>query len=59
MVAIEDMYKDKMFSLDLTFDPNSFATEQDFTNNIMPNEFTPGVQNKGGSARYNKIFIAN
>ncbi len=43
MAAIEELHRDKMFSLDLTSDPNSSATEQDFANNILRNEFTPGV----------------
>ena len=47
-----------MLFLDLTSDPSSSATERDFANNILRNEFTPGVQNKGGSARSNKIFAA-
>ena len=44
-----------MLFLDLTSDPNSSATEQDFVNNVLMNELTPGVQNKGGSTRSNKI----
>ena len=47
-----------MLFLDLTSDPNSSATEKDYANNVMRNEFNPGVQNKGGSARSNKIFAA-
>ncbi len=47
-----------MLFLDLTSDPSSLATERDFANNVLMNEFTPGVQNKGGSARSNKIFAA-
>ena len=58
MAAIEDMHRDRMLFLDLTSDPSSSATERDFANNILRNEFTPGVQNKGGSARSNKIFAA-
>jgi hypothetical protein len=58
MAAIEDMHRDRMLYLDLTSDPNSSATERDFAHNILKNEFTPGVQNKGGSARSNKIFAA-
>ena len=58
MAAIEDMHRDRMLYLDLTSDPSSSATERDFAHNILKNEFTPGVQNKGGSARSNKIFAA-
>jgi hypothetical protein len=58
MAAIEDMHLDRMLFLDLTSDPNSSATERDFANNVLRNKFTPGVQNKGGSARSNKIFAA-
>ena len=58
MAAIEDMHRDRMLFLDLTSDPSSSATKRDFENNILRNEFTSGVQNKGGSARSNKIFAA-
>jgi hypothetical protein len=58
MAAIEDMHRDRMLFLDLTSDPNSSATERDYANNILRNEFIPGVQNKGGSARSNKMFAA-
>jgi hypothetical protein len=43
MAAIEDMHRDRMLFLDLTSDPNSSATERDYANNILRNEFTPGV----------------
>ncbi len=58
MAAFEDMIRDRMLFLDLSSDPNSSATEKDFANNILINEFTPGVQNKGGSARSNRVFTA-
>jgi len=58
MAAIEEMHRDLMRFLDLTSDLNSSATERDFANNILKNEFTPGVRNKGGSARSNNIFAA-
>ncbi len=58
MAAIENMHRDRMFFLDITSDPRSSATERDFANNIFKNEFTPGVQIKGGSSRSNKIFAA-
>jgi hypothetical protein len=58
MAAIEDMHRDRMLFLDLTSDPSSSATERDFANNVLRNEFTLGVQNMGGSARSNKIFAA-
>ena len=58
MAALEDMLRDRMSFLDLSSDPNSSATEKDFANNVLRNEFTPGVQNKGGSAKSNKVFAA-
>ena len=58
MAAMEDMHRDRMLYLDLTSDPSSSATEKDYANNVLRNEFTPGVQNKGGSARSNKVFAA-
>jgi hypothetical protein len=47
MVAIEHMHRDRILFLDLAYDPSSSATERDFANNILREEFTPGVQNKG------------
>ena len=58
MAALEDILRDKMLFLDLSSDPNSSATEKDFANNVLRNEFTPGVQNKGGSAKSKKVFAA-
>jgi len=58
MAAIEDLHRDRMLYLDLTSDPNASATERDYANNVLKNEFTPGVQNKGGSARANKVYAA-
>ncbi len=58
MAAIEDMHRDMMLYLYLVSDPSSSSTERDFNNNILKNKFTLGVQNKGGSARSNKIFAA-
>jgi hypothetical protein len=58
MAAIEDMHRYRIFFMDLTSDLSSSATERDFTNNVLMNEFTPGVQTKDGSARSNKIFAA-
>ena len=58
MASIEDMHRDRMFFLDLTSDPSYSATERDFTNNVLRNEFTPGVENKRGSARSNNIVAA-
>ena len=58
LAALEDMLRDRMLFLDLSSDPNSSATEKDFANNVLRNEFTPGVQNKGGSAKSKKVFAA-
>ena len=58
MAAIEDLHRDRMLFLDLTSDPSASATEKDYANNILRNEFTPGVQNKGGSSKANKNFAA-
>jgi hypothetical protein len=56
MAAIEDMYRDWMLFLDLASGPNTSATERDYANNVLRNEYNPGVQNKRGSARSNKLF---
>ena len=58
MAAIEDLHRDRLLYLDLTSDPNASATEKDYANNVLKNEFTPGVQNKGGSSRANKVYAA-
>ncbi len=58
MAALEDMLRDRMLFLDLSSDPNASPTETDFAQNVLRNEFSPGVQNKGGSAKSNKFFAA-
>ena len=58
MTAIEDMHRDRMIFLDLTSDPISSATERDFANNVLRNDFSQGVQDKGGSSIRNKVFAA-
>ena len=58
MAAIEDQHRDRMLFLDLTSDPNASATERDYANNVLKNDFTPPVQNKGGSSRANKVYAA-
>jgi hypothetical protein len=58
MVALEDMIRDRMMFLDLSFDPDASAAEKDFAQNVLRNEFSLGVQNKGGSAKSNKVFAA-
>ena len=58
MVAIEDMHRDRMLYLDLTSDPTSSSTERDFSNNVLRNDFSPGVKNKGGSVKSIKVFAA-
>ena len=47
-----------MVFIGLSSDPNSAATEKDFANTVFRHEFTPGVENKGGSAKSYKIFAA-
>jgi hypothetical protein len=58
MATLEDMLSDRMLFLDFSSNPNSSAAEKDLTNNVLRNEFTPGVQNKRGSAKSNKVFAA-
>jgi hypothetical protein len=58
MDDIEDMHRDRMMYLDLTSDPSSSASEKDYAINVLRNYFTPGVQDKRGSARSNKVFAA-
>jgi hypothetical protein len=41
MGAIEDMHRDRMLFLDLTSDPSSSATERDYANNILKQDFIP------------------
>jgi len=43
MVAVEDLHRDRMLYLDLTSDPNASATKKDYANNVLKNDFTPGV----------------
>ncbi len=59
MAAIENLHnRDKMLFMDLTFDPNAIAPRRDYANNVLRNEFAPGVQNKKGSSKANKNFAA-
>ena len=58
MAAINDMHRGRMSFLDLTSDLNSSATEIYFANNVLRNDFSPGVQNKGVSSRSNNVFAA-
>jgi len=56
--AIKDMQRDRMFFFDLTSDPASTPTQRHFTNNELKSEFTPTIQDKGGSARTNNKYAA-
>ncbi len=47
-----------MLFLDLTSVPSASATEKDYANSILRNEFTPRVPNKEGSSKANKNFVA-
>ena len=58
MTAIEDMHRDRILYLDLTFELSSSSTERDFANNVLRNDFPPGVLNNGDSAKSNKTYAS-
>ncbi len=57
MVAIDYMHRDRVLFLGLTSNPNSSSAEKDYANNVLCNEFTPGVKNKGSFSMSNKIVV--
>ncbi len=58
MAAIEEFHMERMLFVDLTSDPNATAPERDYVNNVLRNEFAPGVRNNGGSSKANNNFAA-
>ena len=56
LTAVADMQGDRMLFLDINSDPGSTSKQKSFANDILRNEFTPGVTDRGGSASTQRKF---
>ncbi len=54
--ATSDMQGDKMLFLNINSDPGAIAKPKAFANDILRNEFNPGVADRGGSSSTQKKF---
>ncbi len=45
-----------MLFLDINFDPGATSKQKSFANEILRNEFTPGVTERGGSTSTQRKF---
>jgi hypothetical protein len=57
--ATRDMLNDHMLFLNINADPRATPKQKSFANDILRNELTPGVENRGGSAKthsYCKLY---
>jgi len=50
------MQGDRMLFLNINSDPGATAKQKSFANDILRNEFTPGVTDRGGSTSTQKKF---
>ena len=50
------MQGDLMLFLNINFDPGATSKQKSFANDILRNEFTPGVTDRGGSASTRRKF---
>jgi hypothetical protein len=49
-----DMINDRLLFLNINADPRATLKQKSFANDILPNEFIPGVADCGGSAKTHK-----
>jgi hypothetical protein len=56
LAAAADMQGDRMLFLNINSDPGATSKQKSFANDILRNEFTPGVTDRGGSASTQKKF---
>ena len=54
--ATRDMQGDRMLFLNINSDPGATSKQKSFANDILRNDFHPGVTDRGGSARTQKKF---
>ena len=54
--ATRDMLTDRMLFLNINADPGATSKQKSFANDILRNEFTPGVEDRGGSSKTHKYF---
>jgi hypothetical protein len=51
--ATRDMLNDRRIFLNINADPGATSKQKSFANDILRSEFTPGVEDRGGSAKTN------
>jgi hypothetical protein len=54
--ATRDMLDDRMLFLNINADPGATSKQKSFANDILRNEFNPGVADRGGSAKTHRYF---
>jgi hypothetical protein len=54
--ATRDMLNDRMLFLNINADPGATSKQKSFANDILRIEFTPGVADRGGSAKTHTYF---
>ena len=54
--ATRDMLNDRILFLNTNADPGATSKHSSFANDILRNEFTPGVADRGGLARTQRYF---
>jgi hypothetical protein len=54
--AAADMQGDRMLFLNINSDPGATSKQKSFANDILRNEFTPGVTDRGGSSSTQRKF---
>ena len=54
--AASDMQGDRMLFLNINSDPGATSKQKSFANDILRNEFTPGVTDRGGSSSTQRKF---
>jgi hypothetical protein len=56
MATTSDMQGDRMLFLNINSDPGATTKQKPFANDILRNDFTPGVAERGRSASTLKKF---
>jgi hypothetical protein len=54
--ATSDMHGDNMLFLNINSDPGATTKQKSFANDVLRNEFSPGVTDRGGSSSTQKKF---
>jgi hypothetical protein len=56
LTTTRDMINDRMLFLDINADPGAMSKQKSFANAILRNDFTLGVEDRGGSAKTHMYF---